>query len=61
MRTLREGGVKSCDQGTGPKFYIQRRHPHRKPKVLLAEDVLPTQIPCLIVRIIRVTKNGEDA
>ena len=61
MRTLNEAGEHDRERGNAPEFYIQRHHPHRKPEVLLAEDVLPTQIPCPSGRIIRVIKYGEDA
>jgi hypothetical protein len=43
-----------------PKFYVQCRHTHHEPEVLLAEDVMRTQIPCPSVRIIQITKYGED-
>ncbi len=60
MITLKEACEHACDRRESSEFYIQRRHPHREPEVLLPKDVLPTQIPCPGVRIIRVTKYGED-
>jgi hypothetical protein len=50
----------STIEGKASKLYAQRRHANREPEILMAEDVLRTQIPCLSVRIIQVTKYGED-
>lgn len=60
IRTLNETGEHACDRGEGSEFYAQRRHTHREPEILLAEDVLHTQIPCLSVRIIQIAKYSED-
>ena len=58
IRTLNEMGEHACNGQEG--LYIQRRHTHCEPDILLAEDVLRTQVPCLSVRIIQVTKYSED-
>lgn len=60
ITTLDETGKYVCDRGEGSEFYAQRRHAHREPEILMAENVLCTQIPCLSFRIIQVTKYGED-
>jgi hypothetical protein len=66
MRTLDETGEQTYYGGKlttewkGSDLYIPCRHTHYEPEVLLAEEVLQTQIPCLSVRIIQVTKNGVN-
>ena len=60
MRTLNEADEYVCDRRENPDFNVQGRHSRHEPEVLLAEDVLPTQIPCPSFQIIRVTKYGED-
>jgi hypothetical protein len=58
MRTLMER--LSTSGGLGAKAHSQRRHAHRKPEILLAEDVLSTQVPGPGVGIVRVSEDSKD-
>jgi len=47
-------------RGSGAEAYLQRRHAHYKPEILLAEDVLCPRVPGPDLGVIRVFKDGED-
>lgn len=54
MRTL-NGEDYEAIEWKGSEFYIPCRHTHYEPEVLLAEEVLQTQVPCLGFGIMQVT------
>ena len=54
MRTL-NGEDYEAIEWKGSEFYIPCRHTHYEPEVLLAEEVLQSQVPCLGFGIIQVT------
>jgi len=49
----------SITKGPGAKAYLQRRHAHYKPEILLAEDVLCTRVPGPDLSVIRVSENSK--
>ena len=50
----------SMTGGQGTQAYIQRRHAHYKPEVLLTEDVLCTCVPGPGFGVIRVSEDCKD-
>lgn len=50
----------SMTKGPGAEAYLQCRHSHYKPEVLLAEDVLCTRVPGPRLGAIRVSEDSKD-
>ena len=48
----------SMTKGPG-EAYLQRRHAHYKPEILLAEDVLCTRVPSPGLGVIRVSEDSK--
>ena len=46
-------------KGPGAEVYLQRRHAHYKPEILLAEDVLCTRVPGPGLGIIRISEDSK--
>jgi hypothetical protein len=49
----------SMTKGPGAEAYLQRRHAHYKPEILLAEDVLCTHVPGPSLGAIRVSEDSK--
>jgi hypothetical protein len=45
--------------GQGAESYSQRCHAHRKPEILLAEDVPSTQVPGPGLGVVRVSEDSK--
>jgi hypothetical protein len=45
--------------GPGAEAYLQRRHAHYKPEILLAEDVLCSRVPGPGLGVIRVSEDSK--
>lgn len=48
----------SITGGQGAESYSQRCHAHRKPEILLAEDVPSTQVPGPGLGVVRVSEDS---
>jgi hypothetical protein len=49
----------SMTTGPGAEAYLQRRHAHYKPEILLAEDVLCSRVPGPGLGVIRVSEDSK--
>jgi hypothetical protein len=49
----------SMTKGPGTEAYLQRRHAHYKPEILLTEDVLCTRVPGPGLGVIRVSEDSK--